>query len=609
MSTPPQIPGITELHEIGRNSLVIGYKGYCDGVTTVVEELFEDNLESRLEFFRGSALQTRMAHPGMPPIKKIGEIDDQLYRVREFVEGRPGSVIFTDGPLSEERLLVTGRALSSTLDALHRRGLAHTEIQPYGLRVDSSGLIRFLDTGRNLPLRKPLPPSERHMTLGYLAPEYAVGAPARAESDVYSLGVLLLALALGQPSPEVSQGLKELRHCTLSPAMKVLIRRMVAQNPAERPEPHTVYESFVRFDEINALLGLHTWRPASYAETFFGRHPYPLVGREEELSNLLSMWQKAVKGKGLSVTVLGLKGSGKRRLVEELKRAVKRAGGEVCRREHEAVSGKPTLIVCPSHQGRLPHAPDEPWLRLSLAQAEPVADQHMVKLERLEVESCSRLAEVYLAAPVPRLLKESIAERGPLFPGELIALLDSYCEDGTLRPDYNGWSYQPEKALSPQYFEKISVRSSDLSGTEIDIEAVREALLDLWPAIIEQDQPVQAGLKSLSSVFRCSRVDLYTVNQSGLAHLCASTTGAHRLESRLATKILQNFEPVFERGQLLYPLRFGPGMPGVLAFDGWEEGIPKNVQDLYRLLQWATAPFAFLVSNNSSFTRPACTQS
>ena len=144
MNQAPTIPGITGLEEFGRSTLVVGYKGEAAGVATIVEVLLSDTEENRREFNRSSALQTRMAHPGMPPIQKLGLIENRPYRVREFVDGRPASVLFPEGPLSEERLITTGHTLASTLDALHRRGIVHTEVHPHCLRVESSGIVRFI---------------------------------------------------------------------------------------------------------------------------------------------------------------------------------------------------------------------------------------------------------------------------------------------------------------------------------------------------------------------------------------------------------------------------------------------------------------------------------
>ena len=68
---------------------MVGFKGDTPGEGfMIVEVLLDPSDENRLEFYRTSALQTRLGHPGMPPVQEIGCKDGQHYRVREWVEGR-----------------------------------------------------------------------------------------------------------------------------------------------------------------------------------------------------------------------------------------------------------------------------------------------------------------------------------------------------------------------------------------------------------------------------------------------------------------------------------------------------------------------------------------
>ena len=100
MNQLPQIEGLTVLDEIGRSALVVGYRAARGTETLVLEVLLTEDPSKIFEFHRTSALQNRLAHPGMPPIQMSGTVDGRYYRVREFVEGRPVSGLFADGPLS-----------------------------------------------------------------------------------------------------------------------------------------------------------------------------------------------------------------------------------------------------------------------------------------------------------------------------------------------------------------------------------------------------------------------------------------------------------------------------------------------------------------------------
>ncbi len=66
-------------------------------------------------------------------------------------------------------------------------------------------------------------------------------------------------------------------------------------------------------------IGLYRIVRASGARRFGARALTPLVGREEELDLLLRRWERAVKGEGQFVQIVGEPGIGKSRLVEEFR--------------------------------------------------------------------------------------------------------------------------------------------------------------------------------------------------------------------------------------------------------------------------------------------------
>lgn len=595
MSQPPEIPGIENLREVGRSSLVVGFKGDtpAEGFM-IVEVLLEATDVNRLEFYRTSALQTRLGHPGMPPIQEIGCKDGQHYRVREWVEGRPVSGFFHDGPLAAKRVVATARALASTLSALHRRGMCHTEVHPHCLRVDSSGLIRFIDIGRGWPMLRPLPRFERSLSYPYLAPEASEGALARPESDVFSLGAVLTALAAGRPAPPDGMTSEFLRESSreLPPALRVLLRSMLDKDPSKRPEAETVVDCLTKMDQLNALLRLRSWKPEASANTFLGNHAYPLVGREKQLATLMALWQRAIKGKGLSVTILGPKGSGRRRLVEELRRGVKRLGGTTVRHRLEAEHGQPTLIVNFSHKGRQGVISDEPWLSVNFAETGPVPDQHTIELGTLTEQEAVRLAESYLAAPSSPQLQEALFERGPTLPIDLLQLLDKWCEEGVLRPHKGQWLFDTDPTQIPSREKVAKEKTQTVKEIKLDYAEAQGTIVELWASTLEQDDPMVAALMSICKALKCERADLYQLIDGKPKYVCASTFGRHRLDSDLLDQVMTKFEPVWSGRTLVFPLRCGTTFCGFINLQWWEAGVPRFDSRLFQVLSMATSPIA-----------------
>lgn len=597
----PEVTGISGLHEIGRTSLTVAFKGESSAGPMVVEVIIDNDEESRAEFYRTGALQSRMGHPGMPPIQYSGEYDDRPYRVREFVVGRPVSGLYTDGPLSNHQVIGTARALASALSALHKRGMVHTLVHPEGLRIDSSGQIRFIDTGRGWPLLRPLPACERRFALQYGAPEAIEGAPARTENDIYSLGVLVAALAAGKPAPPNGMTPEFLRESSreLPPALRVLLRSMLDKDPAQRPEAQTIVECLSQVDELSALLRLKTWKPPAGASTFLGNHAYTIIGRDKEFATLMNLWQKATKNSGQSVTILGPKGSGRRRLVEELRRVVEQSGGTAVRHHLDADPDRPTLIVNYSHRGRQESSPQRPWLSVNFAETGPVNDQHTIELKPLSESDCVKLAEAYLASPAADTLRAEFFRRGPMGPGQVLQQLDEWCEQGLLRPNRGRWWFGLVNQTSSTPAQAKSELAKRPAGKRLKIDylAAQTYLTEMWPTNMAQDDPLVACLESLCTALKCQRADLYAIENRRVKHTGASALGRNRVDAELLEQVLRNPEPVWSDSNLLFPLQCGMSYCGFLSLKWWDEGIPEYDGSLFQLLSIATSPFVLMLGH------------
>ena len=90
------------------------------------------------------------------------------------------------------------------LDALHSHGIVHGDIKPSNIMLDRYGSIRLVDIGSAFELSAP--PRQHTWTPRYAPPEIFEGKKWTPQSDLASLGYVLIELLSGQPaiaSPDI----------------------------------------------------------------------------------------------------------------------------------------------------------------------------------------------------------------------------------------------------------------------------------------------------------------------------------------------------------------------------------------------------------------------
>jgi serine/threonine protein kinase len=87
------------------------------------------------------------------------------------------------------------RACLAGLSALHRDGIVHNDLKPSNIMLKRSGNVKLIDIGSALSLDDV--PDEIPCTPEYAAPEVLEGEPASPQSDLASLGYILLEILSG----------------------------------------------------------------------------------------------------------------------------------------------------------------------------------------------------------------------------------------------------------------------------------------------------------------------------------------------------------------------------------------------------------------------------
>ncbi len=156
----------------------------------------------RRRFQREAQIAARLTHPNIVAVLDFGEDGSASYLVMERLPGTTLRDEIASGPLTNDRVLLVLSETLSALSAAHRFGVLHRDIKPSNILVQEDGHTKITDFGIAKPFEVGVDPGRLgdDMTLtgivlgtpGYLAPERRSGLPATVQSDLYSVGAVML---------------------------------------------------------------------------------------------------------------------------------------------------------------------------------------------------------------------------------------------------------------------------------------------------------------------------------------------------------------------------------------------------------------------------------
>ncbi|HEY3817463.1 MAG TPA: serine/threonine-protein kinase [Polyangiaceae bacterium] len=220
----------------------------------------------RERFLREARAVNRINHPNIVEITDLGESDGLVFLVMEYVEGESLIAALRRGRFPWPRAARVATQIASALARAHDVGIIHRDLKPENVLLGSRAgeeLVKLTDFGIAKILDAPaLTFSEQRFgTPGYIAPEYAEGAPAAAQGDLYALGVVLYEMLTGA-MPFDARGAEllvaPLREAPVKPSARAegipaeveeLVLRLIARQPADRPR-----DAFAVVDALGDIL-------------------------------------------------------------------------------------------------------------------------------------------------------------------------------------------------------------------------------------------------------------------------------------------------------------------------------------------------------------------
>src|SRR5262245_25734430 len=174
----------------------------------------------------------------------------RLYLVMESVEGTSLSKVYKQRPLESEEVRRLLDRLADGLAAAHEKGVIHRDISPDNIILPGRDLsqAKIIDFGISKmadPEAKTIVGDDFAGKYSYVSPEQLgmFGGEVDARSDIYSLGLVLAAAAIGEPldmgmSPisviEARRGVPDLSRVPAD--LRADLAAMLQPDPAKRPQ-------------------------------------------------------------------------------------------------------------------------------------------------------------------------------------------------------------------------------------------------------------------------------------------------------------------------------------------------------------------------------------
>jgi serine/threonine protein kinase/Tfp pilus assembly protein PilF len=191
---------------LGTGSLAV----VCRGIDlkekrTVALKFFPESLtateEARFRFVREMRACSALEHPNIGALYALEETGDgRLFLVMAYYGGRTLAQRLETGPISANETISIALQLLNGLAAAHQRGMVHGDLKPRDLIFNEMGVLKILDFGLAKFHGDPayVSPGSAPLTVAYMSPEHAAGAPAYRRSDLWSAGVIMYEMITGR---------------------------------------------------------------------------------------------------------------------------------------------------------------------------------------------------------------------------------------------------------------------------------------------------------------------------------------------------------------------------------------------------------------------------
>jgi WD40 repeat protein/serine/threonine protein kinase len=223
-----------------------------DVAIKIILPALSNNPEFIRRFEIEAQLIARLEHIHIVPLYDYWREPDGAYLVMRWLRGGSLRTRLKTKPLTLDEITTLLDQVSSALATAHRRGVIHRDIKPDNILFDEDGNAYLADFGiaKDLETASRDEDEDEGLTGSplYISPEQIESRPVSAQTDIYSLGMVLYELLTGAPAFVSDQGVMDIiikhlnepvpslqsRRPDLPQALNAVIQRATAKTAEER---------------------------------------------------------------------------------------------------------------------------------------------------------------------------------------------------------------------------------------------------------------------------------------------------------------------------------------------------------------------------------------
>lgn len=147
----------------------------------------------------------RLRHPNIVDVFEHGRDGDLRYIAMEYLQGETlESLLRRKGSIGLGRAAAIVNQVLSSLSEAHSKGVFHLDIKPGNVFLQPGDFVKIIDFGLAKVLGRTFPTVAKSIgavfgSPRFMSPEQCTKNQPDHRSDIYSVGVLLWSLVLGQP--------------------------------------------------------------------------------------------------------------------------------------------------------------------------------------------------------------------------------------------------------------------------------------------------------------------------------------------------------------------------------------------------------------------------